>query len=154
MSSPHSHLRSIPAVVLMVAIFLMSSTYVTQHGLASGVSAASGGSVSKSGFMDWWKSSWWIFVKGFHAGEFAVLAILWRRALPSLPAWLVTLLFAASDELHQSFVGPRGGRWTDFMIDATGATAAILALQVQGKSKIPAWCLAGVAMLTAAYVFK
>ncbi|RYG43760.1 VanZ family protein [bacterium] len=154
MTNPNSKLRAIPAVVVMVAIFLMSSTYITQHGLATGVSTASGGSVSKSGFMDWWKVNWWIFVKGFHAGEFAVLALLWRRALPSLPAWAITVLFAASDEWHQTFVGPRGGRWTDFMIDATGATAAILAAQAKGHARVPAWIAAAFAMLAAAYLFR
>ncbi|CAN5470924.1 hypothetical protein BH11ARM2_BH11ARM2_14560 [soil metagenome] len=60
----------------------------------------------------------------------------------------------ASDEWHQHFIDPRGGRWTDVAIDTVGATAAILALRKEGKTRPWAWLSAVVAMLTVAFFLK
>ena len=57
-----------------------------------------------------------ILRKGAHLTEYAILAVLLRRALGrDLPAFLVGVAYAASDELHQHFVRgaprvPRGRR--------------------------------------------
>ena len=71
--------------------------------------------------------------KGGHALGYALLALsvlhalqpLWAPAPPPLKmlllAWAFTLLYAASDEFHQSFVPGRMASWVDVMIDATGA---------------------------------
>lgn len=64
-----------------------------------------------------------------HAGEFGVLMLLWFRSLYPRPlafdrarAWSVSLslLYAASDEYHQSFVPLRSGLATDVLFDAVG----------------------------------
>lgn len=74
-----------------------------------------------------------------HATEYAVLALLVLRALRHgrlLPAtgwsWtdarravLISALYAASDEFHQSFVATRDATLHDVLIDTAGATAAI-----------------------------
>ncbi len=39
---------------------------------------------------------------------------------------MVTLLFAAADEYHQSFVNGRAGQLTDILIDGGGAVIGIL----------------------------
>ena len=70
-----------------------------------------------------------------HFGEYALLCFLWwrllRTGLPdrraALVALLVASLYAATDELHQSFVVGRNGNPLDWAIDTAGATAAALA---------------------------
>lgn len=72
-----------------------------------------------------------------HAGEYALLAFLWWRALrtsvPSRRAVLLALgisvAYAMSDEYHQSFVEGRTGSPIDVAIDTAGAAAAALLLR-------------------------
>ena len=67
-----------------------------------------------------------------HFAEYALLALLWWRAFrtrldgrrAALAAFLVTALYAASDEFHQSFVEGRAGSPLDWLIDCAGAAAA------------------------------
>ena len=72
-----------------------------------------------------------LFKKGAHFTVYAVLAVLFRRALPPgrwiwALSWVLTVLFAASDEWHQSFVPGRHPQLTDVLIDACGATTGLL----------------------------
>jgi VanZ family protein len=72
-----------------------------------------------------------IFKKGAHFTAYAVLAVLFRRALPSgrwiwALSWVLTVLYAASDEWHQSFVPGRHPQLTDVLIDVCGATTGLL----------------------------
>lgn len=76
--------------------------------------------------------------KGLHALAYAVLLRLWLRALapegrPSptaqAQALAICLLWAASDEWHQTFVPGRTGRVRDVAIDGLGALAALAALR-------------------------
>jgi VanZ family protein len=72
-----------------------------------------------------------------HFGEYAVLALLLFWAQLSRGAWkrrvrvslavsfVVSVLFAASDEYHQSFVSGRTASWLDFGTDALGAAFAL-----------------------------
>lgn len=72
----------------------------------------------------------WDFVlrKIGHAAAFGVLAVLWLRALPS--GWsakqrygvaaTIAVLYAMSDEYHQTFTLGRIGTWTDALIDSWG----------------------------------
>jgi VanZ family protein len=72
-----------------------------------------------------------IFKKGAHFTVYAVLAVLFRRALPpsrwiwALP-WALAVLYAASDEWHQSFVPGRHPQLTDVLIGACGAATGLL----------------------------
>jgi VanZ family protein len=60
--------------------------------------------------------------KAAHMCEYAMLAVLLFRALgDELLAFFGTLLYAASDELHQTFVRGRHGSPVDAGIDAIGA---------------------------------
>lgn len=68
-----------------------------------------------------------------HITEYAILSFLWFRSLWTKPkrfiqclVWSVVLsiLYAASDEWHQSFVPNRLGIWTDVVWDAVGAILA------------------------------
>ena len=72
-----------------------------------------------------------IFKKGAHFTVYAVLAVLLRRALPPSRwiwalSWILAVLYAASDEWHQSFVPGRHPQLTDVLIDACGATTGLL----------------------------
>jgi VanZ family protein len=73
--------------------------------------------------------------KAAHVTEYGVLAfLLWRaiskeRGWPYWPsfggAFAVSLLYAISDEFHQTFVPGRSGRLTDVGFDALGALLAL-----------------------------
>ena len=68
-----------------------------------------------------------------HMGVFGILALLSWRALAGTTAWrrpwawafALTVLYAASDELHQGFVAGRHLSAVDVGIDATGALIAL-----------------------------
>jgi VanZ family protein len=74
--------------------------------------------------------------KIIHFVQYALLAFLWWRALrgsvgarrAALAAFLVTVVYAASDEYHQSFVEGRNGSPLDWAIDTAGAGVASLRL--------------------------
>jgi VanZ family protein len=71
-----------------------------------------------------------------HFGEYALLCFLWWRLLrPGMPAgraallaFVVSSLYAATDEFHQSFVDGRHGTPVDWAIDTAGAGLVALAL--------------------------
>lgn len=74
-----------------------------------------------------------------HGSLFLVLALLVATAfrlvqvtdLSNAAVSLVfCLLYAASDEWHQSVVPGRANEWSDFFVDAAGALIAIIVLQV------------------------
>jgi VanZ family protein len=62
-----------------------------------------------------------------HITEYAVLAFLLRRALSAPWAFAAAVLYAISDEIHQSFVRGREGRLRDVLIDAVGIVLGLLA---------------------------
>jgi VanZ family protein len=99
--------RYLPPLALMALIFALSA----QPNLSSGLGA-------------------WDLVlrKLAHMVAFGLLWALWQRALrrPAAAA-LITLLYAASDELHQSGVEGRNGSPWDWAIDAAGVALAVLA---------------------------
>ena len=94
-------------------------------------------------FMSFWGYAWFTVVKGWHAAEFAILftlihALLKRRD-PSRPrrnlltASALALLFAISDEYHQTHVPGRGGNGRDVAIDGLGiGLAALVARRRRG----------------------
>jgi VanZ family protein len=71
-----------------------------------------------------------------HASEYALLCVLWWRALRTVVshtrvlafAWTIAVLYAVSDEFHQGFVDGRHATWVDVLIDASGAGLAALLL--------------------------
>jgi VanZ family protein len=86
----------------------------------------------------------WIDTVGrklIHFGEYALLSFLWWRLLraympdrrAALVALLVSSLYAATDEVHQSFVEGRHGTPVDWAIDTAGAAAAALAVTARRR---------------------
>jgi VanZ family protein len=82
-----------------------------------------------------------------HLNEYAVLALLVWRARRK-PAWADTrpwrwseaaealwfaVLYAATDEFHQTFVPSREGCLRDVLIDSTGAVVALILLWLLGR---------------------
>jgi len=102
-------MRWLPAVIMMGLIFLFSSLPI--------------GQVPYFGEWDL------LIKKGGHALGFGMLGLAYAYALPpSLnrgPRWLISLcmvvLFALSDEFHQSFVEGRNSSLRDVVIDTGGA---------------------------------
>jgi VanZ family protein len=59
--------------------------------------------------------------KAAHVTEYAILGALLLRALRRpVPAWLVGIAYAVTDEFHQHFVSGRNGNPVDVAIDALG----------------------------------
>jgi VanZ family protein len=85
--------------------------------------------------------------KGGHLTEYAILAGLAWRALRqprkgdtrpwntrhALAALLIAILFAATDEWHQSTVPTRHGQISDVILDALGATAGLAVIGLGGR---------------------
>jgi len=72
-----------------------------------------------------------LFKKGAHFSAYALLGALFWRALGWRWrawgwAWVLAVLYACTDEWHQSFVAGRHPAVTDVIIDACGAAAALL----------------------------
>jgi VanZ family protein len=100
--------RFAPPLLLMGLIFFLSA----QPDLGSGLGT--------------WDT---VLRKAAHMAAYGLLWFLWWRALghghPG-PAIAVTLLWAASDEYHQSFVDGRHGTPWDVAIDALGVGLGLL----------------------------
>jgi VanZ family protein len=84
-----------------------------------------------------------------HLTEYAILAMLLWRALRSGTRWqmkmsilflvaaLASVIFAASDEFHQSFVPSRTASPNDVMIDICGALIGLLSCLMFAARKRP-----------------
>jgi VanZ family protein len=84
--------------------------------------------------------------KIIHAADYALLCFLWWRALRTkldlrtalATAWGIAVLYAISDEYHQTFVTGRHGSWVDVAIDSMGA-ALFVVLMLRAKRRRVAW---------------
>jgi VanZ family protein len=82
-----------------------------------------------------------------HVGEYAILALLLlraailmtnsKRSIPILylSVLSVSLIVAATDEFHQTFVGSRGASLQDIMIDGTGAVLGLVIASITRMSR-------------------
>lgn len=94
---------------------------------------------SLNGFQVFWGAAWLLIVKSWHFTEFAVLLLLcvgslrWLTGSLSqskiLAASVFCIVFAASDEWHQTFIPDRYGTLWDVGVDSLGVALATL------------WCL-------------
>jgi VanZ family protein len=68
-----------------------------------------------------------ILRKCAHASEYAVLALLLYRAIGrDLPAFMIGLSYAVTDEVHQAFVRGRHASPFDVAMDAAGLALGLL----------------------------
>ena len=80
-----------------------------------------------SGFGTWDE----VLRKGAHVTEYAVLGLLLLRALGrELPALVLAIAYAGTDELHQHFVHGRHPSPFDVAFDACGAAVGLLLWQL------------------------
>ncbi len=106
--------RLAPPLLLMAVIFFLSA----QPDLNSGLGV--------------WDT---IGRKFVHAAVYGALWFLWWRALRTqnpIPAIAITLLYAISDEYHQTFVHGRHGSPIDVAIDMAGVAIAVLLVRRLG----------------------
>ena len=83
-----------------------------------------------------------------HVGEYAILALLLLRAatlitnskrsisILYLSVLGVSLIVAATDEFHQTFVASRGASVQDIMIDSSGAVLGLVIASIIGMSRL------------------
>jgi VanZ family protein len=132
--------RLIVVALLFVAwvalIFGTSSTVLRPHeffGLIQKVAFLS--DEAMEGFRGFWGAGGYLLVvKGWHVAEFAILTLLCAAAAKWLfrrfDSWtiggsmLFGILFAMSDEWHQTFIPDRFGTVTDVFIDTFGVAIA------------------------------
>jgi VanZ family protein len=110
--------RFVPPLALMGLIFFLSA----QSDLSSGLGV--------------WDT---IGRKLLHMATYGILWFLWWRALGienPAASIAITLLYAVSDEWHQSFVEGRYGTPVDVAIDAAGVAIAVL-LATRGTRATP-----------------
>ena len=110
--------RFAPPLLLMGLIFFLSA----QPDLNSGLGT--------------WDT---ILRKLAHMAVFGLLWFLWWRALGYDPdrriSVLITILYAVTDELHQTTVDGRHGSRVDVLIDSAGIALAMLAVHVHGRRR-------------------
>ena len=110
---PRPALRALAPLAMMAAIFYFSSQPFEGPDLA------------------WWEVA---IRKLGHVAGYAVLTVLWWWALvghagrPLAIAVAISLLYAATDEYHQTFTENRHGSAVDVGIDAIGIALASLAI--------------------------
>ncbi len=116
-------LRWGPALLIMVIIFFFSATPANELPNFGGADTL----IKKLG----------------HASGYALLGLVYARGLNIksqrgvLLSWLLTILYALSDEFHQSFVAGRNSTLVDVGIDAAGSFVA-LALLI-ASSRLRSW---------------
>ncbi len=77
----------------------------------------------------------WYIRKAAHFSEFCMLGFLMRLCLESWAgkrkwlspvSWLLSALYAMTDEAHQLLIDGRAGQWQDVGIDSCGALTGVL----------------------------
>lgn len=141
------------AVLWMAFIFLKSAESYQQQSLRPLLESKLAGVELMNIFPHWeffyddQKISWqdpigaieFFIRKAGHVSEFAILALLWSLALLAKPvkvimalltSSIISLVYAASDEWHQTFVKGRTGHGIDVAVDAVGILLAVLLVLV------------------------
>ena len=136
MGSPR---RFVPPVLWMAAIFIFSTSGFGSDGTGA-VFEPLVRFLFPSITPDTLDSLHFLFRKLGHFTEYAVLAFLWHRALAGsrrrlLAAFLISALYAVSDEWHQSFVPNRTASAVDVMVDTTGAAVMMALLSLKTKMR-------------------
>src|SRR5690349_19619533 len=125
MTTPRKLALWLPPLVWMAVIFAFSA----QPNLNSGL-----------GWIDH------VGRKIIHASDYALLCFLCWRALRTqldrhaafAAAFAIAVLYAISDEYHQTFVAGRHGSWVDVAIDSMGAALFVLLMLRAQRRRVAA----------------
>jgi hypothetical protein len=141
-------MRGFLAILWMAVIFATSCTVISRPAFVHGVERVLPDMATRDLWVQFWNSCGLLVVKGYHAAEFAILFILVRGAFKrTFPRWAtaggiaVAVLFAATDEWHQTFVPGRGGTPGDVAIDAAGVLVAALLIARPARDRACQVCL-------------
>lgn len=97
--------RWFPAIIWMIVIFLLSSRQSV--------------TISSEYVLNF------LFFKTLHVMEYAILYVfLYRAVRHPFYAFVLTMAYALTDEIHQTMVPTREGKPRDVIIDSIGATLA------------------------------
>jgi len=132
----------IPPVVWMGAIFIFSTATFSGAGTGSILDAVLSYIYPGLAEGNLWTLNW-LMRKTAHLAEYAVLAALWTRTLvlarempvkrAMFAAFVISALYAVTDEFHQHFVPERDGRPWDVILDCAGAGLGIMAIRLLGS---------------------
>ena len=105
-------IRFLPSIIWMGIIFYFSSRQTTGIG----------------GDSYWWR---FIILKSFHIIEYAILALLLFFAINNYNySLLISVFYALSDEIHQSFVTGRQATLRDVFFDLSGIFLGLLIINL------------------------
>jgi VanZ family protein len=109
--NPKKIFRFLPSIIWMTFIYYLSSLQTT------GISGT--------------RTERFLILKTFHLIEYAALFIFLFFALKKyLPSALTAYLYALTDELHQSLVPGREGKFQDTLIDLLGILLGLALLKI------------------------
>jgi VanZ family protein len=126
-------------------IFVTSCFYIDSATFIRLMQQLSDSPAYREGFARFWNGYGLLVVKGWHATEYAILVVVgaamlrrWQRgragkAIQS--AFAFAILYAATDEWHQTFVPGRHGSLRDVLIDSMGALLAAVCLSAWERRK-------------------
>ena len=117
-----------PALLMMAVIFGFSSIPSTKMPMFSFLDLI----IKKGGHALGYGLLALFYLRGFK-GDSKDLKILWLYL-----AWMMALVYSVTDEFHQSFVTGRQPAATDVLIDALGATIALILGARYHQQKQPA----------------
>jgi hypothetical protein len=127
----------IAAIFWMAIIFGTSCRFISRDAFLAFILPLIPGDEMRRAFTSSWDNlGGLIVVKGYHMAEFALLFLLsnavlrkglhFPRHIAARYCVLFCVLFAISDEWHQTFIPGRGGTWVDVAIDSVGILLAVL----------------------------
>ncbi|MBV9865818.1 MAG: VanZ family protein [Abitibacteriaceae bacterium] len=141
-----SNLIGLMTSVWAIIIFATSCTFIERRVFINFVKRFIPAGMPQQLWVSFWSAFGIFVVKAYHISEYALLSYLlyltlyrqWgkTRGRAMLSSAIIALLFAASDEWHQTFVPGRGGTWVDVVIDSVGiglTTLYVLWRQAQSE---------------------
>ena len=134
-------------VVWLLTIFISSCFFIERGAFIRFVSTYLPAGLVRSEWAGMWLGAGLFIVKGYHASEYFVLFALTFFTLERIRPWPIrkilltsfvfALLFAASDEWHQTFVDGRGGTVVDVGIDSIGIVLASVTFAIKRRARRP-----------------
>lgn len=130
----------IPMIIWMIVIFVMSNTNGNDSSSQSNFFA----NIILQFININRETLTFIIRKAAHMSEYAILALLTYYALTKIAfnkkiifqiTFLISFLYACSDEFHQLFISGRSGQFTDVLIDSAGCLIMLLFSYLWQKRK-------------------